>query len=1157
MGLARVLFAASAALGASAVASAASDVAIRILASGGSPAPGRLVFLQSVLGGSPVSLATGGDGRVTFTNVADGCYRLWVQDSNLLWYHQGTANSAAAKQVFVEGANVSLPDLQLPNTFSVSGNLTVSSGSQPSSATMNFTNEFGTVVFQRSLSGLPSYTATQVPPGTYRIQFQSTFFASEFYDTADAYSVLDATSVVVTNANVIGINVELDPVPSVTGIVNGPSGPVAGARVGLYRQGFSSPTNIATSAADGSFTIANNGNFFPNDWVQIGVTPQAGALFHGFTGTPDGSYFGYGDSSTLAPGSNVMDVDVDPTFSISGHVEDADGNPGSGLVVQAQDSTSQTLRGMSLPFTVTDGSGNYTLNGLIPGRYHVAFVPTASDAQYRMSAKTSLKDLAGNLTGVDGEVPFGAKLTGEGRGPGNVIVPQFQITVYTPDCQSFLSNSLASVSGIYTSFNFTAGNVKILFSTPFQPDLGDAWYGGGTSCQTAGTLNAPAKATTTANAQFPAATPPAGHTVFGRITNAANGNGLSSASILLMHTTTLQTFFGFTDLCGDYDIPGVPDGTYDVSVARSGFRPYVAGAGQVVVAGADAEKNVALVELTGVIAGRVQESNGDPLQWASVCVLLPSRCGTSDQSGNYRITQLDTGVYNVIARTVDRHDPRFYNAKTTLAAADDVGVTNGSTTQNIDITVPLLGADPLESDRVTPPPGLTQRPQRTGPPRLRPNAAQNRNFRDIEDVDWSEIAVVAGRNYRVTVTGGGFTAYGVFYTVYNEATKEQDLTASFTLLTAGGWTATFSGAIWLGISTALSGNYTISLTETGGGPTATPTRTSTPTQTPTVTRTPTRTPTVPGPTFTPTATRTPTRTPTRTATPVPGSVVVYGTSPTSGPAAGGSPITINGFGFLAGATVTIGGQNATNVVVVNGTTITCNTPALNPGTLNDVIVDNGNSVVVRRRAPTASGTLTGGWFADFLDVAKAFLYHDAIEKIVRARITTGCGGGNYCPNLPITRDAMAVFILRGEHGGNYDPPAATGTVFSDVTPTTFLAKWMEQFGNEGISTGCGAGSPPPYCPTASVTRDGMAVFLERGKNGAAFLPPVATGNAFCDVLSTTFLARWMEQLKLDNITQGCGSAPCARLGGVQPNYCPTGTVTRGEMAPFIVRTFGL
>ena len=85
----------------------------------------------------------------------------------------------------------------------------------------------------------------------------------------------------------------------------------------------------------------------------------------------------------------------------------------------------------------------------------------------------------------------------------------------------------------------------------------------------------------------------------------------------------------------------------------------------------------------------------------------------------------------------------------------------------------------------------------------------------------------------------------------------------------------------------------------------------------------------------------------------------------------------------------------------------------------------------------------------------------------------------------------------------------------------------------------------------------MSVFLLKGKNGSSFLPPVATGDDFCDVLSTTFLGRWMEQLKLEQVTQGCGSVPCPRLGGTQPNFCPLGTVTRGEMAPFLVRAFGL
>src|SRR6185369_12091934 len=50
-------------------------------------------------------------------------------------------------------------------------------------------------------------------------------------------------------------------------------------------------------------------------------------------------------------------------------------------------------------------------------------------------------------------------------------------------------------------------------------------------------------------------------------------------------------------------------------------------------------------------------------------------------------------------------------------------------------------------------------------------------------------------------------------------------------------------------------------------------------------------------------------------------------APTSGPTAGGTQITITGTGFAAGATVTVGGSQATGVIVSNSTTITANTPA--------------------------------------------------------------------------------------------------------------------------------------------------------------------------------------------------------------------------------------
>jgi hypothetical protein len=74
-------------------------------------------------------------------------------------------------------------------------------------------------------------------------------------------------------------------------------------------------------------------------------------------------------------------------------------------------------------------------------------------------------------------------------------------------------------------------------------------------------------------------------------------------------------------------------------------------------------------------------------------------------------------------------------------------------------------------------------------------------------------------------------------------------------------------------------------------------------------------------------------------------------SPTSGTTAGGTAVSITGTGFLAGATVSLGGTAATGVTIVNNTTITATTAAHAAGTVN-VVVTNTDA---------QSGTLTNGY----------------------------------------------------------------------------------------------------------------------------------------------------------------------------------------------------
>jgi len=97
---------------------------------------------------------------------------------------------------------------------------------------------------------------------------------------------------------------------------------------------------------------------------------------------------------------------------------------------------------------------------------------------------------------------------------------------------------------------------------------------------------------------------------------------------------------------------------------------------------------------------------------------------------------------------------------------------------------------------------------------------------------------------------------------------------------------------------------------------------------------------------------------------------------------------------------------------------------------------------------------------DFLDIAPANAFHSYVIAVARNGVTAGCGGGNYCGTSPITRAQMAVFLLKAEHGPSYTPPACTG-MFADVACPSTFANWIEQLANEGVTGGCGGGNYCP------------------------------------------------------------------------------------------------
>jgi hypothetical protein len=126
-------------------------------------------------------------------------------------------------------------------------------------------------------------------------------------------------------------------------------------------------------------------------------------------------------------------------------------------------------------------------------------------------------------------------------------------------------------------------------------------------------------------------------------------------------------------------------------------------------------------------------------------------------------------------------------------------------------------------------------------------------------------------------------------------------------------------------------------------------------------------------------------------------------------------------------------------------------------------------------------------FADVPNSGVTDYSYEFIEDFAARGITLGCAAGPprlYCPTANMTREQVAVFILRAL--GVFTPPAGPVTpTFADVPnsgATDASHEFIEEFYRRGITQGCTAGPPRLYCPGSPVTRGQMAVFLVRAFN---------------------------------------------------------------------------
>ena len=195
---------------------------------------------------------------------------------------------------------------------------------------------------------------------------------------------------------------------------------------------------------------------------------------------------------------------------------------------------------------------------------------------------------------------------------------------------------------------------------------------------------------------------------------------------------------------------------------------------------------------------------------------------------------------------------------------------------------------------------------------------------------------------------------------------------------------------------------------------------------------------------------------------------------------------------------------------------------------------------------------------NFTDVASGYVFYNEIGKLSSRGVTLGCdaNGPRFCPDDPVNQGQMAAFVIRAL--GMTSPPQPTSQRFPDVDSSNQFYAFIEQMGARGIWTGGGAWSGCPsgyYCPANAVRRDEMAAIMVRARG--EFNPPIPSSQRFTDVsppnctqpCSPNQYYNFVDRMAVLGITLGCDANG--------PRFCPSDTVTRGQMAAFLVRAFSL
>jgi hypothetical protein len=626
---------------------------------------GVAVTLNSTPAGVTNPVQTDANGYFSFTNLPNGTY-------SFIPSFTGYVFNPASRSVTIATSASTNQDFVATRAYNVSGRITDATG--VAIANVSVSRGGGATAVTTDTSG--NYTLPNVLPGTYTItptlagyRFTPTSL-SVTVNNADvggqnftATAIFTISGTVTNNGGTVipNISIAISPVPA--GVTSPATTNAAGAysfidvAAGSYtitpsKAGcsFTPASKVVTpGAATANFVIlfnvsghiSKNGVGLPG--VSVALTPASGTPTPTgvttpvttnstgdflFTKVPAGLYYvtptlsGYsftpntqGFSLTTAP--RAANFTAAAIYSLSGHIANSAGT--------ALQNVSVALSNGSTSFApvLTDGSGNYSFNGLVAGTYTVT--PSLSGYSF-LPVSRNVTLSSANATGQNfvGGVPFAA--SGKVANSGGTGVPG--VTVM---CSGGAASVTTDSSGNYSIPNLPAGSYTV------TPDLTNANF-----VPTARTVTP-----SSSLANFTAFFSISGHIAYGTAP-------LANVSVALK-TSTGATVAGvtspvLTNSSGNFKFTNVPSGLYYVTPTLTGYSFTPATQGLSVTTAPRAANFTAAVVYR--ILGRITTSAGVALANVQVSRSgAPSGSSTTqvftNSAGYYTFNGVPNGTYTV------------------------------------------------------------------------------------------------------------------------------------------------------------------------------------------------------------------------------------------------------------------------------------------------------------------------------------------------------------------------------------------------------------------------------------------------------------------------------------------------------------------------------